>query len=93
MKLVVDASVAAKWFKRALTRTSVTIPSSLKKKMDDVDVKWSALVREAIHQRLDRRLERNVSEAVLLNERLRRKAPEGWDSARMIRCWRSRRSQ
>lgn len=93
MKLVVDASVAAKWFKRTLTGTSVTIPSSLKKKMDDVDVEWSALVREAIHQRLDRRLERNVSEAVLLNERLRRKAPEGWDSARVIRCWRSRRSQ
>ncbi len=35
--------------------------------------------------------ERNVAEAVLLNERLRRKAPSGWDSARVIREWRGRR--
>jgi post-segregation antitoxin (ccd killing protein) len=75
-----------------MTRTSVTIPSSLKKKMDKVDVNWSALVREAIRQRLERGHESNISEALLLNERLRRKAPEGWDSAKVIRFWRSRRS-
>jgi len=34
---------------------------------------------------------RNVVEAVLINEKLRRKAPEGWDSAKVIRAWRSRR--
>ena len=75
-----------------MTRTSVTIPYSLKKKMDNIDVNWSAVVREAISRRLTYGRERNISEAVLLNEKLRRKAPEGWDSTRVIRFWRSRRS-
>jgi len=77
---------------RKMTRTSVTIPPSMKKEMDKVDVNWSAVVREAIRRRLDYGREENVSEAVLLNERLRRKAPEGWDSAKVIRAWRRRRS-
>jgi len=33
----------------------------------------------------------NVTEAVLLNEKLRRKAPNGWESGRVIREWRGRR--
>jgi len=75
-----------------MARTSVTIPSSLKKEMDRLDVNWSAVVREAIRRRLEYGRERDLPEAVLLNERLRRKAPEGWDSARVIRFWRSKRS-
>jgi len=75
-----------------MTRTSVTIPYSLKKKMDNAVVYWSAVMREAISRRLEYGCERNISEAVLLNERLRRKAPEGWDSTKVIRLWRSRRS-
>jgi len=75
-----------------MTRTSVTIPSSLKKEMDKMDVNWSAIMREAIRHRLNYESERNISEALLLNERLRRKAPKGWDSARVIRFWRTRRS-
>lgn len=77
---------------RKMTRTSVTVPPSIKKEMDKVDVNWSAVVREAIRRRLDYGREENVSEAVLLNEKLRRKAPEGWDSARVVRSWRTRRS-
>lgn len=77
---------------RKMTRTSVTIPPSMKKEMDKADVNWSAVVREAIRRRLDYGREKNISEAVLLNERLRRKAPQGWDSAEVIRSWRSRRS-
>jgi AbrB family looped-hinge helix DNA binding protein len=34
--------------------------------------------------------ERNVTEAVLINEKLRRKAHVGWDNARVIRKWRDR---
>ena len=75
-----------------MTRTSVTIPSSLKKKMDKTDVNWSAVVREAISDRLEYGRERNLPEAVLLNEKLRRKAPEGWESTKVIRSWRNRRS-
>jgi len=75
-----------------MARTSISLPESLKRQMESVDVNWSALVREAIVQRLKHESERDVAEALLINERLRRKAPRGWDSARVIRYWRSRRS-
>jgi len=75
-----------------MVRTSVAIPESLKKEMDKIDVNWSAVIRDAVRRRLDYEHEKNVAEAVLINEKLRRKAPEGWDSAKVIRTWRDRRS-
>ncbi len=74
------------------TRTSISLPESLKREMEATEVNWSAYLREAIANRLKWEAERNVAEAVLLNEKLRRRAPKGWDSARVIREWRSRRS-
>ena len=74
-----------------MVRTSVTIPESMKEEMGRVDVNWSAVVREAIRRKLEWEHEKDVVEAVLINERLRRKAPEGWDSTKVIRAWRSRR--
>jgi len=74
-----------------MVRTSVTIPESMKEEMGRVDVNWSAVVREAIRRKLEWEHERDVVEAVLISERLRRKAPEGWDSTKVIRAWRSRR--
>jgi len=74
-----------------MVRTSVTIPESMKKEMERVDVNWSAVMREAIRRKLEWMHERDVVEAVLINEKLRRKAPEGWDSTKVIRAWRSRR--
>jgi len=75
-----------------MARTSVTIPKWLKQEMNRVEVNWSAVVRDAIKRRLEYEHEKDVVEAVLLNERLKRKAPKGWDSAKVIRFWRSRRS-
>ncbi len=75
-----------------LARTSISLPASLKRQMENVDVNWRAFVREAIMQRLTHEDERDVAEAVLINEKLRRKPSKGWDSTRMIRYWRSRRS-
>lgn len=40
-------------------------------------VNWSEVVRKAIRRRVKGKEDRNLPEAVLLNERLRRKAPEG----------------
>jgi len=59
--------------------------------MDAAGVNWSAYLREVILQRVKQEDERNIAEAVLLNEKLRRKAPKGWDSTRVIRYWRNRR--
>ena len=74
-----------------MARTSISLPGSLKRQMDAAGVNWSAYLREVISQRVKQESERNVAEAVLLNERLRRKAPKGWDSTRVIRDWRNRR--
>ena len=63
----------------------------MKRQMDAAGVNWSAYLREVISQRVKQESERNVAEAVLLNEKLRRKAPKGWDSTRVIRDWRNRR--
>jgi len=74
-----------------MTRTSISVPEDLKREMDATDVNWSAYLRDAISERLKWETERNVAEAVLLNEKLRRKAPKGWDSSKVIREWRDRR--
>ena len=84
MKKAVDQS-------EKMVRTSVTIPESMKEEMERIDVNWSAVVREAIRRKLEWEHERDVVEAVLINEKLRRKAPEGWDSTKVIRAWRNRR--
>ncbi len=74
-----------------MARTSISLPESLKRQMDAAGVNWSAYLREVILQRVKQEDERNIAEAVLLNEKLRRKAPKGWDSTRVIRYWRNRR--
>jgi len=63
----------------------------MKQEMERVDVNWSAVVREAIRRKLEWEHEKDTVEAVLINEKLKRKAPEGWDSTKVIRAWRSRR--
>ena len=74
-----------------MVRTSVTIPESMKEEMVKMDVNWSAVVREAIRRKLEWEHERDTVEAVLINEKLKRKAPQGWDSTEVIRAWRDRR--
>ncbi|TMI06574.1 hypothetical protein E6H34_10390 [Candidatus Bathyarchaeota archaeon] len=74
-----------------MTRTSISLPVNLKREMDAAEVNWSAYLRDAISERLKWETERNVAEAILINEKLRRKAPKGWDSAKVIREWRDRR--
>lgn len=74
-----------------MVRTSITIPKSMKKEMEKANVNWSAVLREAIRRELERGREIDVVEAVLINEKLRRKAPEGWDSTKVIRAWRRKR--
>lgn len=54
-------------------------------------VNWSEVIRESIRKKIGEENGRNIAEAVLINERLRRAAPEGWDSAKVIREWRLKR--
>ena len=76
--------------KEKMERTSATVPAWMKREMERTDVNWSAVVREAIRTRLDLEGGRNRVDAVLINERLRRRAPRDWDSTEVVRAWRRR---
>jgi len=77
--------------KDKLVRTTITLPSSLKEKMQRTDVNWSEAIRQMISQRLEEEGEPNMVEAVILNERVRRDAPKGWSSLEVIKQWRRKR--
>ena len=78
--------------KERLVRTSITLPKSLKEKMDRAGENWSEVIREMVGQRLDEEGRTDMAEAVILNERVKRAAPEDWDSLQAIKQWRKRTS-
>ena len=53
---------------------------------------WSEVIRETLERKVKEEGDGSLAEAVLLNEKLRKRAPEGWDGAEVIRAWRRRRS-
>ena len=75
-----------------MTTVTVRVPREIRELMKKYrNVNWSEVVREAILKKIREESERNLAEAVLLNEKLRRKAPEGGDSVKVIRNWRRKR--
>jgi Arc/MetJ-type ribon-helix-helix transcriptional regulator len=69
---------------------SVKVDEELREHMRRLKhVNWSEVIRESIRKKIEEENGRNIAEAVLLNERLRKAAPEGWDSTKVIREWRS----
>jgi len=75
-----------------MSTVTVRVPPEIRELMKKYrNVNWSEVVREAILKKIREESERNLAEAVLLNEKLRRKAPEGWDSVKVIRDWRRMR--
>jgi len=69
------------------------VDERLKREMERLShINWSEVIREALERKVKEESGRSLAEAVLLNEKLRKKAPEGWDSAEVIRAWRRRRS-
>jgi len=75
-----------------LVRTTITLPASLKEKMDQIDANWSEEIREMIGQRIEEEGSTDMAEAVILNERVKREAPKGWDALTVIKQWRKRMS-
>jgi Arc/MetJ-type ribon-helix-helix transcriptional regulator len=72
---------------------TVRIDDELKQAMEKLKyLNWSAVIRETVEHKIKEEGSMNLAEAVLLNERLRKKAPAGWDSTSVIRAWRARRS-
>ena len=85
-----DITVMARKRQR-LVRTTISLPASMKEAMSKIDTNWSEEIREMVRQRLEEE-QPNSTEAVIVNERLRRKAPEGWSSVEEIKKWRRTRS-
>ncbi len=74
-----------------MVRTTITIPSSLKEKMSNAKANWSEEIREMIRQRLEEEDGMpDMTEALVLNEKVRRPAPSGWRSVEEIKRWRTR---
>ncbi len=56
--------------------------------MAQANTNWSEAIREMVTERLEDLGESDMTEAVILNERVRRPAPEGWNSLEVIKQWR-----
>jgi transcriptional regulator of met regulon len=71
---------------------TVRVDEETKKKMNQLrHVNWSAVLREAIDQKLAQESNRDLVNAVITTDKLRKKAPPGWDSLEVIRFWREHR--
>ena len=78
--------------KERLVRTTITLPASLKEKMDQMETNWSEEIREMISQRVEEEGKADMAEAVILNERVKRQAPKDWNALTVIKQWRKRKS-
>ncbi|KKK99768.1 hypothetical protein LCGC14_2629410 [marine sediment metagenome] len=75
-----------------MTNISVRIDPELKEMMDKFkDLNWSAVIRDAIKKRIENETERNLAKAVLINERIIKKAPKDFNSSDIIRRFREER--
>ena len=71
---------------------SVRIDPELKEKMDALKhLNWSEIIRKAIKLEIQNETETNKAKAVLLNEKIRKKAPENFNSVDIIRKFREER--
>jgi len=76
--------------KEKLVRTTITLPASLKARMEQTDTNWSEAIREMITQRIEEEGQADMAEAVILNERVKRPAPKNWNALKVIKQWRKR---
>lgn len=75
-----------------MTNISVRIDPELKEKMDKFkDLNWSAVIRYAIKKKIETETGRNLAKAVLINERIIKKAPKDFNSSDIIRRFREER--
>jgi predicted transcriptional regulator len=71
---------------------SIRIDPELKKKMDSLKhLNWSEIIRKAIRSEIQNEIEINKAKAVLLNEKIRKVAPENFNSVEIIRKFREER--
>jgi len=68
---------------------SVRIDSELKKEMDKLNhLNWSEIIRATIKKTIQNESKKKLAIAVLINERIRKKAPASFSSVEIIRQFR-----
>ena len=68
---------------------SVRIDPKLKERMDSFQhLNWSEIIRQAIRREINAKREYNLAKAVMLNDKIRKKAPEDFSSVEVIRRFR-----
>lgn len=71
---------------------SIRIDPELKKKMDSLKhLNWSEIIRKAIRSEILNETEISKAKAVLLNEKIRKIAPDNFNSVEIIRKFREER--
>ncbi len=71
---------------------SVRIDEKLKKSMESLKhINWSEVLRQAIAKTILNEHERDMAKAVLLNDKIKKKAPENYNSVDIIRRFREER--
>ena len=71
---------------------SVRVDEKTKRRMDELNVNWSAVLREHIDERIEKSKDRDLAQAVLLTEQTRQSV-DGWNSTDEIRRWRNERGR
>jgi Arc/MetJ-type ribon-helix-helix transcriptional regulator len=75
-----------------MSTISVRIDENLKKSMESLNyINWSEILRQAIMKVIQNERQRDMAKAVLLNDQVRKKAPKGFDSVKIIRESREQR--
>ncbi len=68
-----------------MVKIRIRIDSELKKKMDTLKhLNWSEIIRKAIKKEIQNESETNKAKTILLNEKIRKKAPENYNSVDII---------
>lgn len=68
---------------------SVRIDKQTREEMKKLShINWSEVVRQSIREVIEKEKQKNIARAVLLNEKVRKNAPKGWDTTEIIRRWR-----
>ena len=61
-----------------MSTITIRIGPEIKKRMKKYSyINWSEVIRRAILEKLDEEEKRNIAEVLLINEKLRRRAPKG----------------
>ena len=75
-----------------MTTISVRIDPELKEEMEKLNhLNWSEIIRVAIKNTIQNESKKNQARAVLINERIRKTAPEEYNSVEVIRNMRDSR--